>query len=98
MDQAGRSQPAKLRDRPPGLVRFIVVADPGIQRLSTADDLIQGAHRFLDRGLRIRPVMIEHIHIVDVHPFQALVDAGDQVFPAAVVAVRAGPHIIPGFR
>ena len=43
---------------------------------------------------RIRPVMVENVHIVHMHPLQALVDTGDQVLAAAVVPVGAGPHIV----
>ena len=39
-------------------------------------------------------MMIENIHIIQMHPLQALIQTGNQVFSAAVIAVRAFPHIV----
>ncbi len=41
--------------------------------------------------------MIEDIHIVKSHTHQALIQAGQQIFAAAPVAVRAVPHIKVSF-
>jgi len=41
-------------------------------------------------------VRIEDVDIVELHPLQALVEAGDQVFAAAPFAIGAGPHPVAG--
>ena len=41
-------------------------------------------------------MVVENVHIIQVHPLQGLIQAGNQVFPAAVVAVGAGPHVVAG--
>ena len=40
--------------------------------------------------------MIENIHIIQLHPAQALVQAGEQVLAAAPVSIGTGPHFISG--
>ncbi|MPN48009.1 hypothetical protein SDC9_195613 [bioreactor metagenome] len=42
--------------------------------------------------------MVKDVHVVKMHPFQALVEARDQVLAAAVVAVGAGPHVVASLR
>ena len=42
--------------------------------------------------------MIEYIHIVESQPLKRLIDACHQILPAAPVAIRARPHIVPGLR
>src|SRR5262245_59636008 len=39
---------------------------------------------------------IEDVDIVDAHPLQALVEAGQDIFAAAEFAVRSRPHAIAG--
>ncbi|MNW64959.1 hypothetical protein D3C74_432910 [compost metagenome] len=41
--------------------------------------------------------MIVNIHIVQPHPFQALVEAGNEVFLRTPFAIRAWPHVVAGF-
>ena len=41
---------------------------------------------------------IEQIHVINLHTFQTLVERGHQILAAAPIAIRAGPHVIAGFR
>ena len=42
--------------------------------------------------------MVEDIDIIHIHPLEALVKAGNQVFFTAPVAVGSGPHVIARLR
>ena len=72
--------------------RAVVVGQARVQRLAAAHGLRQSAHCFFQRGLGVHAVVVEDIHIVQPHPAQALVQAGQQVFAAAPVAVGTVPH------
>ena len=104
-DIAGEHVVARLADQegdPPGLHDFgrlsgtvrRVVRDPDIQGFAAVHDGLQSAHGLLQRGLRIRAVVVEDVDIVQMHPLQALIRARNQVLSAAEVAVGAGPHVI----
>ena len=67
------------------------------ERLAAAHRLGQRTHCFFQRGVRIHAVVVKNIHIVQPHAAQALIQAGQQVFAAAPVAVRAVPHFIACF-
>ena len=87
---------AELPERIDGDARLLgdVIGDADIERLAAAHDLVKRAHRLLDRRVRIGAVVVEDIDIVKVHAPETLVEAGDQVFAAAPVAVGAGPHVV----
>ena len=87
---------AELPERIDGNARLLgaVIGDADVERLAAAHDLVKRAHRLLDGGIRIGAVVVEDVDIVEVHAPEALVEAGDQVFPAAPVAVGARPHVI----
>ena len=71
-----------------------VVGDARVQRLAGPDDIHEGLHRLLQRGLGVEPMGVEEVHVIEVHPFQALVQARHQVFAGAPFAVGTGPHVI----
>ena len=77
---------------------LIVVGNSHIQCLTGSDNAIQCTNGLLQRCIWIRSVMVEDIHIIQSHALQALIQAGYQILFAAPVAIRAGPHIITGFR
>ena len=72
----------------------VVVGDPGVEGLAALHDVVKRAHRLLDRGAVVRAVVVENVHVVEVHPLQGLVDGGDEVFPGSVVAVGSLPHVV----
>ncbi len=41
--------------------------------------------------------MVEDIDIVEAHPFETLIKAGDQVFTGAKIPIRSGPHAPASF-
>ena len=96
MNEAGHPHLPQDRRRLPGLFRR-VVGHPHVQGLARPDGGGQGAHGFLQRGFRIRPVGIENIHILQPQAFQALVEGGQHVFPASPVPIGAGPHAVARF-
>ena len=73
-----------------------VIGDPHIKGLAGPDDVHEGLHRLLQRSLGIEPVRVEQVHVFEVHPLQALVQARRQVLPGAPFAVRTGPHVVAG--
>ena len=75
---------------------LIVVGNSHIQCLTGSDNAIQCTNGLLQRCIWIRSVMVEDIHIIQSHTFQALIQARQQIFAAAPVAVRAFPHIKSG--
>lgn len=77
-----------------GVAAAGIVAHADIKRLALTHDEIKRAERLLQRRLIVGPVMIKDVHIVQAHPLQRLIQAGDQIFLAAAVAVGARPHSI----
>ena len=96
MNQHGGAHLPQNTDGSSGLIGIVIVGNTDIQCFAAADNLIQRAHGFFNGGIRIGAVMVENIYIVQMHPLQRLVQTGNQIFPAAPVAIRAGPHIISG--
>ena len=90
-------QPAHDLHRP-GSLFPVVVGNGRVQRPTALDDEIQRLHGLLQRGLRVHAMVVEHVHIVQPQPLQALVTAGHQVLPAAPVAVGAVPHVVARLR
>ena len=71
--------------------------DADVQRLAGADDRVERAHRLLERRRGVRAVVVEDVDVVEAHPPQGLVEAGDEVLPgAADLAVRPRPHVPAG--
>ena len=96
MNQHRRAQLAQRADRNLRLFRR-VARNADVKRLAAAHDLIERAHRLFNRRFRVGAVVVEDIHIIQIHPPQALVKAGNQVFPAAPVAVWPRPHVVARF-
>ena len=72
----------------------VIVGDPGIQGLSAFDRCVEGHHALFQWGIGVHAMVIKNIYIVQSHPLKALIQTGQQVFPAAPVPVRAIPHCI----
>src|SRR5256886_17705365 len=68
--------------------------DTRVQRLARTDRGVQRAHRLLERRVRVVPVGVEDVDVLQAHPAQRLVQAGQQVLARAVVAVGARPHVV----
>ena len=75
----------------------VVVGDADVEGTSAAHDLFQGARRLFERGVGVRAVVVEDVHVIHAHALQRLVQAGDQVLATAVVAIRPWPHVVAGF-
>ncbi len=58
--------------------------------------MVERHHGFLERRVGIEAVRIEDVDIVEPHPLQALVEAGQHIFAAAPFAVGTGPHQVAG--
>src|SRR5690606_36587089 len=56
--------------------------------------MIQGHHGLFQRSIRIKPMRIKNIHIIDPHPLKTLIAACDQIFSASPFPIRSGPHVI----
>ena len=57
---------------------------------------VERAHRLLERRLGVEAVRIEDVDVFEPHALEALVEAGEQVFAAAPLAVGARPHVVAG--
>ena len=53
--------------RPSSAQRSNIIGDPHIHGLSLAHDVRQGAHVLLQGRLRVRTMMVKHIHILQSH-------------------------------
>ena len=73
-----------------------VRGDPRVQRAAGPDGRVERAHGFLQRRVRVEPVAVEDVHVVQAHPAQRLVQAGQQVLTGAEVAVGSRPHVVAG--
>ena len=95
MDDRRRAEPSqdggRLR-RALGAVR----RDADIERLPLPHRRVEGAHGLLQRGIRIDPMGIEDVDIVQPHALEALVEAGEKILAAAPFTVRPGPHAVAG--
>ena len=38
--------------------------------------------------------MVENVHVIQAHAFEALVEAGDQVFARAPIPIGTVPHVV----
>ena len=74
----------------------VVGRDADVERLALAHRRIERAHCLFQRRVGIEPVRIEDVDVVEPHPTEALVEAGEQIFAAAPFPVRAGPHVVAG--
>ena len=95
VDQQRRAQLAQDPRRLFG-ARTRVGRDAGVQRLALPHRGVERAERFLERRVRIEPVRVEDVDVVEPHALQALVEAREQVLARAPLAVRARPHVVAG--
>src|SRR5450759_3707018 len=79
-------------------VRRRVRRDPGIEGLAVADRGVEGGHRLLERRLRVEPMGVEDVDVLEAQPTETLVEAGKEVLARAPVAVRPWPHVVAGLR
>ena len=82
-EDAGRLDRARRRVR----------RDAGVERLARVHRGGKRTHRLLERSLRVGPVVIEDVDVIETQPFKRLVQRGEDVLPRAQVAVGAGPHV-----
>jgi hypothetical protein len=52
----------------------VVVADADVEGLAGADDGVEGAHRLLERGLRVGAVVVEDVDVVQAEAPERLVE------------------------
>ena len=72
--------------------------DAGVERLALPHRGVQRTQGLLERRVRVEAVRVEDVHVVEAHPRQALVEAGEEVLARAPVAVGAGPHVVARLR
>ena len=95
MDQQRRAETAQDRG---SLARSLgrIRGDAHVERLALPDGGVEGAHRLFERSLRIEPVGIEDVDVVETHPAEALVEAGQEVLARSADAIGSGPHVVAG--
>ncbi len=72
----------------------VVIGKPHVQRFSAFYNAVERSHGLLKGRFLIHAVVVENIHIIQAHTFEALVKACHQILFAAEIAVRPRPHII----
>ena len=72
--------------------------DPDVERLALPHRAVERAHRLLERRVRVEPVRVEDVDVLEAEPLEALVEAREQVLARAPLAVRAGPHVVARLR
>ena len=74
---------AELAEDGDGLVGALVGVrrDADIEGLARGDGSVEGAEGLLERGVGIEVMVVEEIDVIDAEAPQALVEAGEEVFP-----------------
>ena len=80
--------------RLPGLIGGIA-ADSNIQRFALLDCRVERPQSFLQGCVRIKPMAVKDVEVINTDAFQRLVQAGDQILAGPPLAIGAGPHVIP---
>jgi len=70
--------------------------DSDVERLALSNRRVKGAHGLLEWGMRVVAMGIEDVDVVETHPPQALVEAGQQVLSRAPDPIWSRPHVIAG--
>jgi hypothetical protein len=73
-----------------------VGGDAHVERLAGGDRRVEGPEGLLEGCLGIKVMMVEDVDVVEAEAPQALVEAGEEVFARAEVAVGARPHVPTG--
>ena len=79
-----------------GTVLRRVGGDPHVARLPLAHGGVERSHGLLQGRLRVEPVGVEDVDVLEPEPLEAGVEAAQQVLARTSVAVRAGPHVVAG--
>ena len=95
MDEQRRAKTAQDRG---GLARPLrrVRRDAHVERLALPDGGIERAHRLFEGSVRIEPVGIEDVDVVETHPAEALIEAGQEVLARSPDAIGSWPHVVAG--
>jgi len=62
-------------------------AHSNVASMSSLDYIVQSMHRFLDRGVRVKPVTLKNIHVVNLKAFEAGLYRIEDVLARKTVAV-----------
>ena len=73
-----------------------VGGDADVEGLAGRDGGVEGAEGFLEGRVGVEVVVVEDVDVVEPEAPQALVEAGEQIFPGAEVAIGARPHVPAG--
>src|ERR1700733_7346216 len=95
MDEQRRAQLAQDQRRLLGPART-VGGDSHVARLALADGGVERPHRLLERRLGIEPVRVEDVDVVESHPLEALLEAGQEILARAPPPARTRPHVVAG--
>ncbi|CAM5663911.1 hypothetical protein SVIOM74S_09899 [Streptomyces violarus] len=65
---------------------------PDVTDLAGLDDVVQGLHRLLDRGMRVEAVDLVEVDVVGAEPGEALVELAEDGLAGQSAAVGPGAH------
>src|ERR1700675_1401229 len=92
MDEQRGAEPAEDGDGLGGAL-VGVGRDADIEGFATSDGRVEGPQGLLKGGLGVVMMVVEDVDVVEAKAAQALVEAGEEVFPRAEVAIGPGPHV-----
>ncbi|OPZ10864.1 MAG: hypothetical protein BWZ10_02288 [candidate division BRC1 bacterium ADurb.BinA364] len=96
MDQRRRAERAQDAGGLAGALA-VVGGDADIERLALADGRVERPHGLFERRVRVEPVRVEDVDIVEPEPAQRLVERTQQVLArTAALPIGPGPHVIAG--
>src|SRR5215469_15183872 len=94
MEQTRGFQLSKDTNRLSSRLRTIR-GDPYIESATAPDCHVECAHRLFELRIRVVPVRIEDVNVLESHALEALIQTGEEILARAPLSVWAGPHAIP---
>src|SRR5262249_29053532 len=94
MDQTRGLQVSQDTNRPSSRLRTIR-GDAYIESAAAPHRHVECRHRLLERSMRVVPVRIEDVDILEPHAFETLIQTGEEILARAPFPVWAGPHAVP---
>ena len=76
---------------------FRIAGNANVQGLTLVHYVHKGLEGLVQGSAGVIPVGVEKVHVIQFHPFKALVQAGDEILAGSPFPVWAGPHEVSCF-
>src|SRR5215469_16818692 len=94
MEQTRGSQISQHTNRLSSRLRTIR-GDAYIESATAPDCHVECAHRLFKRRMRVVPVRIEDVDVLEPHAPETLIQTGEEILARAPLSVWTGPHAVP---